>query len=107
MRSILLDEAVPERLGPLPTCHLWSSVQREGWAGLKNGKLPAAAAGRFDVLLTADKRVEFQQDPTVLSMAVMILRAPSNRMDDLAKVVPAALSALQTLQPKTLVSVSA
>ena len=104
---ILLDEAVPERVGPLLAGHTWSSVRRDGWAGLKNGRLLAVAAGSFDVLLTADKNIEFQQNLTTLPLAVIILRAPSNRLDDLAKVVPAALQALQTLQPKTLVSVSA
>ena len=52
---ILLDESVPGRLGALLTGHTSVSVQRRGWAGIKNGKLLALATGEFDVLLTADK----------------------------------------------------
>lgn len=102
---ILLDESVPERLGGLLHGHTWSSVRREGWAGLKNGKLLATAAATFDVLLTADKNMEFQQNLSTLPMGVVIMRARSNRVDDLAKVVPEALRAMGGMQPRTLITV--
>jgi hypothetical protein len=51
---ILLDESVPGRLGALLIGHSTISVQRRGWASIKNGKLLALAAGEFDVPLTAD-----------------------------------------------------
>ena len=57
---ILLDESVPGRLGPLLTGHSTVTVQRRGWASVKNGRLLALAAGEFDVLLTADKGMEYQ-----------------------------------------------
>lgn len=104
---ILLDESVPERLGDLLHGHAWSSVRREGWAGLKNGKLLATAAVSFELLLTADKNMEFQQNLTALPMAVVVMRARSNRVEDLTRVVPAVLLALQHLQPRTLVKVAA
>jgi predicted nuclease of predicted toxin-antitoxin system len=103
---ILLDESVPERIGALLDGHTWSSVRRQGWAGLKNGKLLATAAAAFDVLLTADKSMEFQQNLTTLPMAIVVMRARSNRVEDLAGAIPAVLQALLTLQPKTLVKVS-
>ena len=49
---ILLDESVPHRLGRLLVGHTVSSVQQEGWASTKNGKLLALAGSRFDVMLT-------------------------------------------------------
>jgi len=55
---ILLDESVPGRLGALLVGHETSSVQRRGWAGIRNGKLLTLAATEFDVLLTADKGIE-------------------------------------------------
>ena len=58
---ILLNESVPGRLGALLVGHETSSVQRRGWAGIKNGKLLALAATEFDVLVTADKGIEHQQ----------------------------------------------
>jgi predicted nuclease of predicted toxin-antitoxin system len=104
---ILLDESVPERLGDLLEGHSWSSVRREGWAGLNNGKLLAAAAGIFDLLLTADKNMEFQQNLATLPVSIVIMRAQSNRVEDLSRVIPAVLRALGSLQPTTLIKVAA
>ncbi len=74
---------------------------------MKNGKLLATASNSFDVLLTADKSMEFQQNLARLPMAIVVMRAYSNRVDDLTRVIPAALRALETLQPKTLTKVAA
>ena len=99
---ILLDESVPSRLGLLLAGHDVSSVQRRGWAGIKNGKLLALAAAEFDVLLTADKGIEYQQNLAALPVAVLIVSARSNRVADMAPVVPKILEALADLAPRTL-----
>ena len=104
---ILLDESVPRRLGPLPTGHSSVTVQRRGWASIKNGKLLALAAGEFDVLLTADKGMEYQQNLATLPIAILIVLARSNRIDDLACAIPAILAALAELAPWTLRKVAA
>ena len=99
---ILLDESVPSPMGRLLVGHEATSVQKRGWSGVKNGKLLALAAGEFDVLLTADKGIEYQQNLQTLPIAVLIVLAESNRMEDLASAIPAILAALQTLAPRTL-----
>lgn len=99
---ILLDESVPARLGPQLTGHTAVTVQRRGWASIKNGKLLELAAGEFDVLLTADKGMEYQQNLSTLPVAVLIVLARSNRMQDLAPAVPAILAALADLPQRTL-----
>ena len=99
---ILLDESVPGRLGSLLTGHSVATVQRKGWASIKNGKLLALAAGEFDVLLTADKGMEYQQNLATLPVSILIVLARSNRLEDLAAGVPVILSALAELQPRTL-----
>lgn len=104
---ILLDESVPDRLGRLLVGHACDSVRKQGWSGYKNGKLLAAAAAHFDVLLTADKNMEFQQNLAKLPIAIVVMLAHSNRFEDLAKVVPAVLRALGALQPRTLTKVAA
>lgn len=104
---ILLDESVPERLGDLLIGHSWSSVRRRGWAGLENGSLLAVASAEFDVLLTADKNMEFQQNLATLPMAIVVMHAHSNRVDALALVIPAVLRTLNHLQPRTLARVAA
>ncbi len=99
---ILLDESVPRRLGPLLTGHTSVTVQRRGWASIKNGELLALAAAEFDVLLTADKGMEHQQNLAALPVAILIVLARSNRMEDLARAVPLILAALAELAPRTL-----
>lgn len=104
---ILLDESVPARLGTLLTGHEAQSVQKRGWAGVKNGKLLALAAAEFDVLVTADKGIEYQQNLSTLPMAVLILQAKTNRLDDLTALIPALLAALEALQPRSLQKIAA
>ena len=104
---ILLDESVPARLGSMLTGHSVASVQRKGWASIKNGKLLALAADEFDVLLTADKGMEYQQNLATLPVSILIVLARSNRIEDLAAAVPVILSALAELQPRTLRKVAA
>jgi len=104
---ILLDESVPDRIGPLLVGHSCDSVRKQGWSGYQNGKLLAAASTDFDVLLTADKNMAFQQNLAKLPMAIVVMLANSNRLEDLATVVPAVLRALDALQPRTLTKVSA
>ena len=77
------------------------TVQRRGWTSTKNGKLLALAAGEFDVLLTADKGMEYQQNLVSLPVSILIVLGRSNRIEDLACAVPAILSALAELQPRT------
>jgi len=104
---ILLDESVPGRLGALLVGHETSSVQRRGWAGIRNGKLLTLAATEFDVLLTADKGIEHQQNLAALPIAVLIVLARSNRMEDMAPAVPAILTALSELPPRSIRKVTA
>ncbi len=70
---ILLDEDLPRRLGQLLVGHEASTVQRNGWSGVKNGKLLALAASRFDVFLTMDGNLEYQQNLSTLPLAVLVV----------------------------------
>lgn len=99
---ILLDESVPSRLGRLLVGHTWCTVQREGWTSTKHGKLLALASVDFDVLLTADKGMEHQQNQAKLPVSVLVVRARSNRYEDLAQAIPSVLEALEQLPPGTL-----
>ena len=99
---ILLDEPVPRRLGSLLAAHDVATVPRSGWAGIKNGKLLALAATRFDVSLTMDQNIEFQQILSALPIAVLVVVAKSNRMEDVAPLVPEILEALRQLPAKSL-----
>ena len=92
-------------LFPVVLVRYWWGTPRirfNGWAGIKNGRLLALAATDFDVLLTADKGIEYQQNISTLPIAVLIVLARSNRMEDIVPAVPAILAALADLQPRTL-----
>jgi len=73
------------------------------WTSLGNGALLKQAAAEFDVLLTADQNIEFEQNLTTLPVAVVVLVAESNRLESLEPLVPAVLQALDVLSAKTLV----
>lgn len=105
---ILLDESVPARFGELLTGHTAVTVQRQGWKSTRNGKLLAlAASAGFDVLLTADKGMEHQQNLATLPVSVLIVLAKSNRIEDLTPAVPGILSALSRMQVRTLLKIVA
>ena len=76
---VLLDESLPRPLGRLLTGHDVRTVAQEGWASFENGDLLRVSGARFDVLLTADQNLEFQQNPTTLPIAVIVLVADSNQ----------------------------
>jgi hypothetical protein len=65
-----------------------------GWTTIVNGKLLALAAERFDVFLTVDRNLSFQQNLTAFSIAVVVLRAKTNRLTDLQPLVPKLLQML-------------
>ena len=81
--NILLDECVPARLARELAPHSVTTVQRRGWAGIKNGDLLALAQNEFDVLITVDRKLSEEQDLTNFTIAVVLLRAATNRLEHL------------------------
>ena len=67
-----------------------------GWAAIKNGELLRLAAGQFDVFVTVDRNLSFQQSISSHSIAVIVLRAKSNRLADLTPLVHKLLLALES-----------
>lgn len=80
--------------------HEVRTVQQEGWKGLTNGQLLQKADEQgFDVFVTADHNIEFQQNLKNSSLAFTVLQAPSNDLDDLLPLVPAILAAIDSVRP--------
>jgi predicted nuclease of predicted toxin-antitoxin system len=104
---ILLDESLPIELAWEISGHDVLSVQQMGWSGLKNGELLARAADRFEVMVTADQNLPYQQNLNRLPIAVVVVAAQSNRIETLRPLVPRVLAALANIQPCTLVHVRA
>ncbi len=96
--KILLDECVPKRLANEFPFHV-STVQQLRLSGLDNGKLLTAIENDFDVLITVDQNLEYQQNLKHSKIGILVLAASSNRYHDLKQAVPACLAALEEIKP--------
>ena len=93
---VLLDECLPRRLNRDLPGHEVRTAPEMGWASKRNGELLALAVGQFDVFLTADRNLSYQQDLSSFDIAIVVLVARSNRLDDLRPLVPRVLEMLPT-----------
>ena len=95
---VLLDESLPERLRHFLSGHEVATVRWMGWSSTKNGKLLDLAQSGFDVLLTADQSLPFQQDLSNRQIAVIVLAGPDNQLETLQPLVPDVLRAIETIE---------
>ncbi len=96
---LLLDECVPRRLRREHSEHEVRTVPEMGWAAKENGELLQLASNLFDVFITVDQRLSYQQDVTRFSVAVVVLLARRNKIEFLIPLVPELRRVLRTLQP--------
>jgi hypothetical protein len=96
---VLLDEQLDRRLKPLfsPDFQVVTVLER-GWDGLKNGDLLSAAEAEFDAIVTMDRGIPHQQNVRNLSLGIVVVRAFSNRREELAPLIPAVNDVLRTIQ---------
>ena len=103
---ILLDECVPMPLRREFPGHDVRTIREMGWAGKKNGELLALMAGAgLQALLTVDRNLRYQRNLAASGVAVVVMVAPTNRLADLAPLVPAVEAALINLQAGVAVEV--
>ena len=99
---ILIDECIDERLRNSLTGHDCQTARYAGLAGLKNGDLlKAAEVAKFDIFLTVDQGIEYQQNLAAKKIAFIILRAKSGRLKDLLSLMPACLAHIAGGTPLT------
>lgn len=80
---LLLDECIDRRLArELPDLYI-RTVPQMGWAGIKNGELMKLAEPEFDVFVTVDRNLSYQQNFPKFDIALIVLRSKSNRLSDL------------------------
>jgi len=104
---VLLDECVPRKLRCELPGHDVKTVAEMGWSGTKNNALLRLAAAQFDVLLTVDQGIPYQQNLPGLDLALVIVRAPNNDINDLRAKMPEVLRVLEVIQPGQVVHVGA
>jgi predicted nuclease of predicted toxin-antitoxin system len=100
---ILLDESLPRRLRTSFPGHEVATVAEAGWSGLENGELLRLAASRFDLFVTADQNLQYQQNLSSLPLSVAVLAAPNNRIEALLPLVAQLLARLDNLPARTFV----
>ena len=96
---LLLDEHLPIGLSAELHGHAVDTVSGRGWTGIKNGELLRRMTGQYDELVTMDRSIEFQQRLSTLPVGIVLVRARSNRMQDLRPLVPSVLSAIDAIKP--------
>jgi hypothetical protein len=98
--KILIDECIPRKFKYAFPEHECRTVPEAGLAGRKNGLLLLLAEGAgFDLFITMDKGIQYQQNLAGRSIAILVLRALSNRLADLLPHVEACLSIMSSIQP--------
>jgi hypothetical protein len=97
--KVLLDECIDWRLARDIVGHDVKTARQMGWATLKNGELLTLASEHFDVFITVDRNLSFQQNLGPLSIAVIVLQAKTNRLTELRPLVPSLLIAIESAKP--------
>jgi predicted nuclease of predicted toxin-antitoxin system len=96
--KILLDECVPWHLRDLLAGHDCTSVQQQGWIGKENDELLRLAANEFELFITADQGIRYQQNLT--SAPIAILELSTNDIRRIRVSAPAIALAAARIQPR-------
>lgn len=97
---ILLDECIDEAMRHHLTGHQCQTCRYAGLKGLANGRLLAAAEeSGFEVLITVDRNMPYQQRLRRGEISLVILKARTTNLDDLLALIPDVLAALEVLKP--------
>ena len=104
---VLLDEQLPLDLSLELHGHAVDTVVSRGWAGIKNGELLGRMRGEYDVLVTMDRGIEFQHQIGALPFGIVVVRARSNRIQDLRPLVSSIITAIDATKPGLLQRVGA
>ena len=102
---VLIDECLNWRLARALTGHYAVSAQKMGWGGLKNGALLAEAEKQFDVFLTGDRNLSFQQNVNRFQIAVVVLHSESTQLHHTSPLMPKVLALLPALKPGQIANV--
>ncbi len=105
--KVLLDECVPRKLGRELTDHEVFTITERGWSGIKNGNLLALAAPEFDVFLTVDQNLKYQQNLKNFSIGIILLIARNNRLKTLLPLMPEVKEVLSKIAAGDLVYIGA
>jgi hypothetical protein len=106
VKKLLLDECIPKKFKHHMLGHECVTVPEVGWAGQKNGALLSLAeqAG-FQVFITLDQGIGYEQNLSGRRIGVILIRAKSSRLEDLIPHAAEILAAMDSIGPGQIVSV--
>jgi len=104
--KVLLDECVTHYLKRDFAAHEVLTVEEAGFKGLKNGRLLEAASDEYDVLVTVDQNLHYQQNLKTFAIAVIVLKAKRSTYPMLKPLMPQVLKILEKIEPGELVVVN-
>ncbi|MEK7727390.1 MAG: hypothetical protein AAB354_03190 [candidate division KSB1 bacterium] len=106
--KVLLEECLPKRLKRELPGHVIVRVQEMGWSGIKNGALiNLIKSSDFEVFVTIDGNLEYQQNLRAINFALIVLGAPENTFETLRPLMPKVLEALKTVKVTDVVHINA
>jgi|SRR3954454_9968120 hypothetical protein len=105
MKRVLLDHCIPRPFRDFVTNCSVSTAAEMGWEQLKNGELLAAAEqGGFEILITADKNLQYQQN--LANRRIAIIELPTNRLRLVANYAPQVNAALVRINPGDYIAIA-
>jgi predicted nuclease of predicted toxin-antitoxin system len=104
--KLLLDECLDWRLRRDLTGHEVKTVHEMGWEGVKNGRLLTLAQADFDVFITGDRNLSFQQNLSSFSIAIVVLKAQSIRLVHTRPLMAKVLVLLPSVKPGTILTIT-
>ncbi len=105
-RRVILDECLPRKLKRILGDNRVETAFEAGLAGLKNGELLSAIGGTYEVFVTVDKALADQQNLSALTFGIVLIRVPSNAIEDLLPLATALRSAIAGVRSGNLIEVS-
>ena len=104
MKSVILDENIPRKLGTRLSGHRVTTVPEQGWGGVKNGRLMTLIDGSYDVFVTADKNLRYQQN--LDGRQIAIIEVPFNDSEKLLPLAPDILLAIEQSIPGSYIEIA-
>jgi hypothetical protein len=105
VRRVLFDEDLPRQLRRDLSEFEIRTVQEEGWSSIQNGALLRLASAKFDVFVTADQNLQYQQNVGVFNIGIVVVASVDTRLPHLRQAILKIRTAIVNVVPGTLVTV--
>ena len=106
MRRVLFDENMPRKLRRDLGEFFVRTAQEQGWSSFKNGALLSVLSGSFDVFVTIDQRMRYQQNMTRFAVGIVVIELPDTRLIHLRALVPELRAAIEQVKPGEVIIVT-